>query len=228
LAVAMSVMKYYYLSMRDYQRAICCLYRRGIVQEERGIHMVYRFDRDELTNILLNNNGEEILSCADKILELVPELIVCNGCEHEHRAHKYDVYIHILYVVAGVDSDLTLKLAALFHDIGKPYVKKKVNEKVSYLGHWDVSVVIANLVLKRLEYEESIIDDVCSLVKIHDEKINPTINDIKSIIDNIGKTNFERLLMLQTSDISAHADEHANMLMPKLDKIKEIYFNNKF
>ena len=193
-----------------------------------GIHVVYTVDRDELTNILINNNGEQILSYADKILELVPELIVCNGCEHEHRAHKYDVYMHILHVVAGVDSDLVLKLAALFHDIGKPYVKKKVNEKVHYLGHWDVSVVIANLVLKRLGYEESIIDDVCSLVKIHDEKINPTINDIKSIVDNIGKTNFERLLMLQTSDISAHADEHANILMPKLDKIKEIYFNNKF
>jgi hypothetical protein len=79
---------------------------------------------------------------------LVPELIVCNGCEHEHIAHKYNVYMHILYVVA--------------------------------------------------------------------------------VVDNIGKTNFERLLMLQTSDISAHVDEHANMLMPKLNKIKEIYFNNKF
>jgi hypothetical protein len=64
----MSVMKYYYLSMRDCQRVICCFYRKGIVQEEVGIHMVYRVDRDELTNILLYINGEEILSYADKIL----------------------------------------------------------------------------------------------------------------------------------------------------------------
>ncbi|MGH4124804.1 MAG: HD domain-containing protein [Clostridium sp.] len=190
--------------------------------------MVYMIDREELTNILLNNNGEEILSYADKILELVPELIVCSRCEHEHRAHKYNVYMHILHVVAGVNSDLTLKLAALFHDIGKPYAKKKVNEKVSYWGHGDISVVITNLVLNRLGYDESRINDVCSLVKIHDEKIKPTINGIKLVVDSIGKMNFERLLILQTSDVHAHADVYANIIIPKLDKIKEVYINNKF
>ena len=79
--------------------------------------MIYSKDRNELVNILLNTKGEEILSYADKILELVPELIICNKCEHEHKAHKYNVYIHILHVVKGVENDLTLKLAALFHDI---------------------------------------------------------------------------------------------------------------
>ncbi|MDU4479598.1 MAG: hypothetical protein E7I90_20220 [Clostridium sp.] len=63
----------------------------------------------------------------------MPELIICKNCEH--IAHKYNVYIHTLYVVAGVNNDLILKLAALFDDIGKPYVKKKVNDKVHY---WDI------------------------------------------------------------------------------------------
>ncbi|GCD12253.1 hypothetical protein [Clostridium tagluense] len=63
--------------------------------------MVYMVDRDELTNILLNNNGDEILSYADKILELVPELIVCSRCEYEDRVHKDNVYMHIIHVVAG-------------------------------------------------------------------------------------------------------------------------------
>ena len=190
--------------------------------------MVYTGDREELTNILLNNNGDEILSCADKILELVPELIVCNKCEHEHIAHKYNVYTHILHVVAGTDTELTLKLAALFHDIGKPYVKKKVNEKVHYWGHEEVSGIVSNLVLNRLGYDESIIKDVCTLIKIHDKKINPTINDIKLVVDSIGKMNFERLLKLQTSDISAHANEYAERIIPKLNKLKEVYINNKF
>ena len=162
--------------------------------------MVYVDDREQLTNILLNNNGDDILACADKILGLVPELIVCNKCEHEHRAHKYNVYTHILHVVAGIDNDLTLKLAALFHDIGKPYVKKKVNEKVHYWGHEEVSGIISNLVLNRLGYDEIIINDVCTLIKIHDKKIKPTINDIKLVVDNIGKINFERLLKLQTCE----------------------------
>lgn len=189
--------------------------------------MSYASDRDELTNILLNNNGVDILAYSDKILELVPELIVCK-CEHEHRAHKYNVYTHILHVVAGVDSDLTLKLSALFHDIGKPYVKKKINEKVHYCGHEEVSCTISRLVLDRLGYDEDIINDVCTLIRIHDKKIKPTINDIKLVVDRIGKINFERLLKLQTSDISAHANDYAETIIPKLDRLKEVYSNNKF
>ncbi|KOR25022.1 HD domain-containing protein [Clostridium sp. L74] len=191
--------------------------------------MVYVGDREELSNILVNNNGDDILSYEDKILELVPELIVCNKCEHNHIAHKNNnVYIHILDVVAGLDGDLTLKLAALFHDIGKPYVKKKVNGNVHYWGHEEVSVIIANLALNRIGYDKSIINDVCTLVKIHDKKIKPTINDIKLVVDSIGKINFERLLRLQRSDILSHADEYAEIIIPELDKLKEVYSNNKF
>ena len=185
--------------------------------------MIYSNDRNELNNILLNTKEEEILLFADKLLELVPELIICSKCEHENRAHKYNVYIHILHVVAGVENDLTLKLAALFHDIGKPYVKKKVNEKTSYIDHQEVSSTISKLVLNRLGYEEGIIKDACTLIRIHDDKIGANVEAIKLAIDIIGKVNFERLLKLQTSDISAHADGYAEIIMPKLENIKELY-----
>lgn len=188
--------------------------------------MVYVVERDELTNILINNNGEDIFNYSDTILELVPELIVCNKCEHEHIAHKYNVYTHIIHVVAGVDTDLILKLAALFHDVGKPYVKKKVNGNTHYWGHENVSSMIANLVLNRLSYNEEIINDVCTLIKIHDKKIEPNICDIRLVVDRIGKKNFQRLLALQTSDISAHADEYSKIIIPKLDKLKEVYYES--
>lgn len=190
--------------------------------------MFYSADKEELNKILLNTTGNEILSFEDKILKLVPELIICKNCEHEHRAHKYNVYIHILHVVAGVDNDLTLKLSALFHDIGKPYVKKKIDEKVHYWGHENVSSTISNLVLNRLGYDKAIINDVCTLIKIHDKKIKPTVDNIKLVIDEIGQINFERLLKLQISDISAHADKYSETLLPKLAELKEVYTNNKF
>jgi len=188
--------------------------------------MFYISDREELNNILLNINGEDILSYEDKILDLVPELIVCSKCEHEHKAHKYNVYKHSLHVVADIDADITLKLAALFHDIGKPYVKKKVNEKIHYWGHEEISALIAKLVIKRLSYDECIINDVCTLIKIHDKKIKPTISNIKQVIDNIGKVNFERLLKLMTSDILAHSTEYAEIMIPKLNELKEVYINS--
>ncbi|WP_454053623.1 hypothetical protein [Clostridium sp. Marseille-Q7071] len=91
---------------------------------------MYSNDREELNNILIGNDGGDILNYGDRILQLIPELIICNHCDHEHRAHKHNVYYHILHVVRGVNKDLVVKLAALFHDIGKPYVKRKLKIKL--------------------------------------------------------------------------------------------------
>ena len=56
----------------------------------------------------------------DEIFELIPEFRVCKGFDQKNSWHVYDVYEHILHVVAGVEADLTLRLVAFFHDIGKP------------------------------------------------------------------------------------------------------------
>lgn len=56
-----------------------------------GVKMVYMVDRDELCNILLSNEGMDILNYSDRILELVTELIVCSKCDHEHIAHNMNI-----------------------------------------------------------------------------------------------------------------------------------------
>ncbi|CAG9709250.1 hypothetical protein [Clostridium neonatale] len=96
------------------------------------------------------------------------------------------------------------------------------------MGHQKVSVEISNLGLNRLGYDENIINDVCTLIKMHDTAIKPTIDSIKLAIDDIGEVNFERLLKLQISDISAHSDNYAEILLPKLDKLKEVYIYSEF
>ncbi|GEM_PF-7089512 len=52
---------------------------------------MYSKDSEELNNILIGNGGEDILDYGDRVLQLIPELIICNHCDHEHRAHKYNV-----------------------------------------------------------------------------------------------------------------------------------------
>jgi len=185
--------------------------------------MPYEKDRKALELLLLEIKGQDILTHKEAILELVPELMICSNCEHEHRAHIYNVFEHILHVVAGVDEDLTLKLATLLHDIGKPYVKKRYENKVRYWGHEKVSCIFAELILKRLGYTEELINDVCCLIKLHDTKIDPTPKSIEEICQQIGQANFERLLKLQISDISAHEPVYASRLLVYLEKLKEVY-----
>ncbi len=187
--------------------------------------MPYEKDRKALELLLMEIKGQDILTHQEAILELVPELMICSNCEHEHRAHIYNVFEHILHVVAGVDEDLTLKFAALLHDIGKPYVKKRYEKKVRYWGHEKVSCILGELILKRLGYGEELINDVCCLIKLHDTKIDQTPKSIEEVCQQIGQANFERLLKLQTSDISAHEPVYASRLLTYLDHIKNIYLS---
>ena len=96
----------------------------------------------------------------------------------EHHHHK-DVYQHSLTVLEQAitlershdpvsEPDLTLRLAALLHDIGKPKTRRfEQGGGVSFHHH---EVVGAKLVRKRLtalRYSNEVIDDVSKLVELH-------------------------------------------------------------
>lgn len=87
----------------------------------------------------------------------------------------------------------------------------------------EVRCIIYKFVLDRLSYDANIIDDVCTLIKIHNKKIKKIIDEVKLVVDRVGKMNFERMLKILTSYISVHANNYAQIVIPKLDKLKEIY-----
>ena len=78
-------------------------------------------DFSELKELLV---AETVYNCLkereDELFELIPELRVCKGFDQKNDWHVYDVYEHILHVVAGVEPELIVRLTALFHDVGKP------------------------------------------------------------------------------------------------------------
>ena len=57
-----------------------------------------------------------------------------------------------------------------------------MKEKTSYFGHQELSYTISKLVLSRIGYDENIIKDVCTLIKIHDDKTGTNIDAMKSAI----------------------------------------------
>lgn len=157
------------------------------------------------------------------VLNIIPELIVTVKCTQNHPRHNLDVFEHTLEVVKKVDNKLTLKLAALLHDIGKPYSKQEVDGVEHFWGHPEKSEILARLVLTRLGYEDCIVDTVCRLVKFHDTKIKPTKEDMQQSIDKVGEDLFEDLLKLTEADVMSHSQLHITLVKPGLDKVKEIY-----
>jgi poly(A) polymerase len=132
--------------------------------------------RDELNKLLLSDHPRKGLrllvdtGLADRVL---PELPALRLERDEHFRHK-DVYEHTLTVLDQAIAletegpDLTLRLAALLHDIGKPKTRRfEPDGRVSFHHHEMVGAKMAKARMTQLKYPNEQIKDVAKLVELH-------------------------------------------------------------
>ena len=130
----------------------------------------------ELTKLLLGDNprrGLELMVDTGLAEVVLPELPALRMTADEHGQHK-DVYAHTLQVLEqAIDledegPDLTLRWAALLHDVGKPATREfGPNGRVSFHHHEVVGARMARKRLKELRYPKHLIEDVAQLVFLH-------------------------------------------------------------
>ena len=125
---------------------------------------------DELRKMLLSDRPRRALELLDEsgLLEVVlPEVHACHGVE-QGGYHVADVFGHTLLTVEhaaeGGARDLVLRLAALFHDVGKPAT---ATPDGAFHGHQDVGAQIARQAMTRLRFSNSEIERVARLVRLH-------------------------------------------------------------
>nr|WP_272502618.1 HD domain-containing protein [Brachyspira hyodysenteriae] len=195
--------------------------------------------REEFNGILLSKNpfrGLELLRKTGVLSLILPELMQGFGV-NQNKFHKYDVYYHILHTIQSVEpletEELTLlvRLAALFHDIAKPMVQKKVSKQDDpvYYNHEVVGANIAKKIMKRLKYSNSEIDFVTLLVRQHMFYYQDEWTDgaVRRFMRAIGVENIRPLLRLREADRlgSGNRKDKESKAIPKLlariDKIIE-------
>lgn len=130
----------------------------------------------ELTRLLLGEHprrGLAVLVGTGLAATVLPELPALQLEIDEHHRHK-DVYEHSLIVLEQAIAqeedgpDLTLRLAALLHDIGKPKTRRfEPGGGVSFHHHEVVGARMTTKRLKALRYGNDIIEDVSTLVELH-------------------------------------------------------------
>lgn len=165
---------------------------------------------EKINRILLEGTIKEN---TDFFMSIIPELRFMVGFLHKHPHHHLDVWNHTLEVVSNVDEDLELRMAALLHDIGKPFSYQE-GEIRHFHGHPEVSFLMTKNILKRLGYEEEFIDNVSYLVRTHDTIINPDELDADTEL-------IVKRLKLQYADAYAHRPDKVQKRLEKLDSIKE-------
>jgi poly(A) polymerase len=144
--------------------------RIGIISAERV--------RDELIKIIMSDNpriGLSLLVDTGIAEYILPELPKLKLEIDEHHHHK-DVYEHTLKVLEQAISledrlggpNLTIRLAALLHDIGKPKTRELIpGGGVSFHHHEVVGSRMTKERLRALRFSNEIISDVASLVFLH-------------------------------------------------------------
>ncbi|OLL81005.1 tRNA nucleotidyltransferase [Pseudonocardia sp. Ae168_Ps1] len=117
--------------------------------------------------------GVELLCDTGLARHVVPEVSDMQLETDEHMQHK-DVYTHSLVVMEQAieretdGPDLTLRLAALLHDIGKPATRRKEPDgRVSFHHHEVVGAKMTRKRMRALKYPKALIDDVSQLVYLH-------------------------------------------------------------
>ncbi len=109
---------------------------------------------------------------ADKFLPEIPKLKL-EIDEHHHHKDVYEHSLTVLEQAMGLEerlggANLTLRLAALLHDIGKPKTKQLIpGGGVSFHHHEVVGARMCKERLKKLRFDNNLIDDVAKLTFLH-------------------------------------------------------------
>ena len=162
----------------------------------------------ELCKLLCGEGALQILlDYNDIIATIIPEFKPCIGFDQNNRYHRYTVYDHIAHAVDNYKgTDLTVKLALFFHDIGKPTCYTEDENGGHFHGHGIPSRDITEQVLQHLRFDNKTQKDVTELVLYHDSVIEPTPKTVKRWLNKVGEEQLLRLLDIRMADILAHAE----------------------
>ncbi|MCL2093887.1 MAG: CCA tRNA nucleotidyltransferase [Treponema sp.] len=188
--------------------------------------------RDELEKIVSSPRPSAALLLMEKtgLLQiLIPELAACRGAE-QRGYHAFDVLDHSLlacdYAARG-GRNQAVRLAALYHDIGKPRVAR-LGDKGAYTfyGHDQESALMTRNLMQRFRYSNAHIDRVCRLVEVHMFQYDGTWNDaaVRRFIIRVGEENLEDLYDLRRCDAYATKgiEPERDFLLPLQERVGAI------
>lgn len=197
-----------------------CLYYDGINNENAKFYLdnLGKIEYEFLSNILMSDNPiDNIKNNEEIVFKIIPELQKCKGFEQNNPWHVYDVYDHILKVIDGTPKDLSLKIASLFHDLGKPITYIEDDKGVGHFPkHYEKSLDIFTSYLKRFPIDGNTSREVKFLIYNHDYDLEKV--DKK----NISKDSIYKLLLLKKADLLAQNEKYHYLVEPLEKQIKTL------
>jgi tRNA nucleotidyltransferase (CCA-adding enzyme) len=162
-----------------------------------------------LCGILSGRNvGQTLEEYAGVFLCLLPELAAMKDYDQHSPEHFYDLLTHTFKCVGYCSPILPLRIAALFHAVGKPDCRSfDRNGKARYYGHAKRSSMLARRALTRLTFEENEIDEICWLIEHHDSRLGVDRRGLKLCLRRMPPGRLKMLLQFRYADTKAFSPE---------------------
>ena len=170
--------------------------------------------QDEINKILLAarpSRGIRLLDELNLLESIFPEVKKTVGFDQHSSHHADDVFNHTLKVLDKTPPILEVRMAALYHDVGKIdtfFIDE--NGEGRFFGHQNISEELLIKRLKELKYSKKFIENTSILVKRHMDNTNTySKKSIRKLLRNIGEENLINLFALQRADVlsTKHADD---------------------
>jgi poly(A) polymerase len=181
--------------------------------------------RDELDKLLVvpsPSAGLWFLVDAGLAAEFLPELPALALEQDPIHRHK-DVLAHTIAVIENTAADKVLRLAALFHDVGKPKTRSITGDGVSFHFHDVVGARMARDRMTQLRYPSDEIEQVCRLVELHlrfhTYRMGWTDSAVRRYVRDAGPL-LERLNQLTRADCTTRNQRKAEALARRMDELE--------
>lgn len=163
--------------------------------------------REELVGIVCGQTAGNVIQKGIEILRpILPELAACRGFDQKNCHHIYDVLEHTARAVDAAPPRRELRLAALFHDIGKPLCFTTDEEGTGHFyGHAAISEELTVRIMDRLRFDRKTAKKVRTLVKFHDAPIDLSERSIRRALNKFSPETFFDLIDLKRADNRAQA-----------------------
>lgn len=182
--------------------------------------------REEIFKILLAKTpsiGFRLMNELNVLQVILPELTQTINFDQRNPHHNRTLFDHTLCVVDNTPPDLTIRMSALLHDIGKPSTFSLDEEGIGhYYNHDRIGAERSKNILNRLRCSNEFVSDVALFVKEHMFYADMKEKGIKRQLKRVGEDKIFQLMELKKADMSCKNNKDVSLVEDVIDKIREI------
>lgn len=180
----------------------------------------------ELEGMLCGDAIRSVLvTYADILSVIIPQLHVMKGFDQHSRWHIYDVLEHTACVVENTPPKPLVRWAALFHDAGKPDTFFRDKNGIGHMpGHPLASIEHLRKAAKRLHFSRKRLHDLELLVRYHDDHPAPTRQDVRILFAKLEENEqlFHVMCDLMRGDALGQAS-FSHKRVKTIDEVERIF-----